>query len=1263
MKTYNISQLICSKFSSGSDCNIVSEVLATGLLRTSATRIFSDPKQSFCEIVSNSIDAYGVGNSIGRFGMGFISNLFWIYERPEKSIVVESHTLDEDWIGKIYYDDGFKLDFEENLPNQKFKSTKITFDGFEPDSDFREEIPNMIKTMFCSVQDVNIKIIKHDCEINDEFWNNNPESDKIILIEVGLLNSDCEMNDKITFYDEATGISKYVFLNAMLIPATTTKINNHYVEEKPSKNLCDVFGIRVNNILVVPVPKLGVFIDMPHNTKLTVSRDDILISTQNDLINLASSIQKIIKYDQNLSKIVEGLESYVKFTDQNIIKKLIMEIINQTLKNSKVILVPKIYDIYYSLENKIIVERENADNIEISYLLEHKYKNSIIDTLGGKKIIVLDDLNENYTQAGTNQFIFVRRDFYEKENYKTIICITNVKNFIPFDSKSDKLYFDMKRNYEKVFGRAFSFVENIYSSFYRFLNNHTNRNDDFMNLQWLLVKIKNVYEDKYISNEDKIKYFSKLYLLISNSSPQNRVYGSENFFEFKEMGTLITYNNQFNYVHNRIRPIPNDMINLFIHINSKLLDLYIKMDEVLYFHLYKFYNKMDFIFYFKYNYDYTRYVTSKVDFEMALIILTCIYMYEFGKKKMKLPVNALDYIINETILRIPWDTKTLIANDFNEHKLIYHYKIIEVVLNLSYFINRIGKYENRILNIKHSVLLSNMIDYVIRNDIIVDNLDWIYKIETNKINQDSNIIHIACNTGTTKDIIPAIMTELIQNSRDAILVGGSIELKLTYDGLNTVLTVHDDTGIPFKAFPSLLIPFLSSKKPGRNTVGQMGTGFFNVYRQPICEKVIITTKVPGENETVCIEGTPVIENETVIDINYRVCTIESVQKGTDIDVFLRGNMTLEVFKFMNEVISTITDVPIYFEMTKINKLISYVVSLENYTIQIVNENMYIPSVIQVKGIPVIGINEVIDKTKHYININVANNIIVNLSFEILPTQGRNKLIIPDKRTSDYIQKIIADADYIYTLYNIVKFNRLTYKLFGLDSTSEVDQVLPARDVKGFGNHHFGDRNYSLIDGIYNTYENKNLDSYNDMELELIQKWFSNKTPIANKNIEHTEYELEELNQFVKIFWDIGRELFSKSNLSFDKDPPRMGIMSKIEGVEGYYHPIYNVLFIINPNNEMDKIKNDFRTLFNINSVEDRIKYCFTQMKYLFMVSYNLTVLIHEITHAFINTEEGSHDKFNFEFNGQTKTMEFEEIGHYVYSKIVEHDLFESWLKI
>jgi len=175
-------------------------------------------------------------------------------------------------------------------------------------------------------------------------------------------------------------------------------------------------------------------------------------------------------------------------------------------------------------------------------------------------------------------------------------------------------------------------------------------------------------------------------------------------------------------------------------------------------------------------------------------------------------------------------------------------------------------------------------------------------------------IEIAVNEGTSKPFVASVLTELVQNSIDAMRgsgITGSIDINLTEEHLS----VRDYVGIPDRALLALWIPFLSSKDVGElMSTGEMGTGFFNVYRQPYTKCVYITTN------GLRIKAKPIVVSGRVMDIEYSVRTIDksSTFTGTEIRIILHP---MELAKFVS--LKVDAGLFIYSMLSYINYTVNY----------------------------------------------------------------------------------------------------------------------------------------------------------------------------------------------------------------------------------------------------------------------------------------------------------------------------------------------------
>jgi hypothetical protein len=160
-----------------------------------------------------------------------------------------------------------------------------------------------------------------------------------------------------------------------------------------------------------------------------------------------------------------------------------------------------------------------------------------------------------------------------------------------------------------------------------------------------------------------------------------------------------------------------------------------------------------------------------------------------------------------------------------------------------------------------------------------------------------------------KCFINSILTELIQNSVDAIRSESESSKYIDIRISNDVISITDYIG--FDDIINILIPFLSSKNPNDpNVTGEMGTGFFNVYRKPWTRFVLIESVFNSIKKT--IRATPLHENNIVYDIEYEVMIQElDEQNSTTISIFLEKDISTlsqiitDAFIFVNSYLSFI----------------------------------------------------------------------------------------------------------------------------------------------------------------------------------------------------------------------------------------------------------------------------------------------------------------------------------------------------------------------
>jgi hypothetical protein len=184
-------------------------------------------------------------------------------------------------------------------------------------------------------------------------------------------------------------------------------------------------------------------------------------------------------------------------------------------------------------------------------------------------------------------------------------------------------------------------------------------------------------------------------------------------------------------------------------------------------------------------------------------------------------------------------------------------------------------------------------------------------------------VELVVNSGTNRNFEFSTLLELCQNAIDATraqkLKGDiRIVINLTQDKQHVVFTVEDDVGIPVDKLVSLYIPFFSTKKQSDlQSTGEMGTGFFNVFRGS--DAVVVKTRANKKAEGTTVTSRPLRredQNHTIYDIEHTYKADSTLLKGTSVSVYIpsHGNAlgkSIELNRLVEEVMQGVSSVNIF----------------------------------------------------------------------------------------------------------------------------------------------------------------------------------------------------------------------------------------------------------------------------------------------------------------------------------------------------------------
>ena len=287
----------------------------------------------------------------------------------------------------------------------------------------------------------------------------------------------------------------------------------------------------------------------------------------------------------------------------------------------------------------------------------------------------------------------------------------------------------------------------------------------------------------------------------------------------------------------------------------------------------------------------------------------------------------------------------------------------------------------------------------------LESLPWLSKYTPPSDATRLQALQIAVNAGTSKEFVAAVLTELYQNSLDATRRaggGGSISVIAANDALG----MRDGVGIPDGVLLPLLVPFLSTKTAGDDKVtGEMGTGFFNVFRQPYVADVRIRTV--NATHAIDIRATPQVSGAqgAVTDVTYEVVVAAAgaAARGTTVLVRLRpsagvadGALRAEALLFAHTCLGLATPPDVRVDVNGMPLGDAVALEYESPLVQLWRRDggsKAYPSVVLTNGVPFSDLAALrADVPFEPELLDVADGVVLNLrAGGYTPTQARNRL--------------------------------------------------------------------------------------------------------------------------------------------------------------------------------------------------------------------------------------------------------------------------------
>lgn len=563
------------------------------------------------------------------------------------------------------------------------------------------------------------------------------------------------------------------------------------------------------------------------------------------------------------------------------------------------------------------------------------------------------------------------------------------------------------------------------------------------------------------------------------------------------------------------------------------------------------------------------------------------------------------------------------------------------------------------------------------------------------------ITEIAVNEGSTKSIPNSVVTETVQNSLDAIRthnpLNKNIDLEIGVDGSNVLFSITDYVGINNTGIVATMIPFLSSKTPSEIVTGEMGSGFFNIYRES--KKVLIQTNL--ENKKISILDTPICENERVVEIDREVSIInfkgESNQTKIlawyDIsDPVKRTNFISNYINIIIFTIGLIQGANIRFNGKNIELPVKTINRSDNFEFSMKIDGVTVNSYIFTKGVPFAPLYEYFDDKNvipSYLLSSIGSDCVLNIKHGIFtPVQTRGSLnISPENLT--LLKNFLIDSVYLYMLNYLIDNTMVKYFdeiISNFTSEASLNQLLfslyldplKSDSIKIFMTNYSYNNQPSfgqLVNECNNIMENHRFEVVNkkivtylksktnlNLLIQVVLKWLSNKNRIKNtqtptkdekqtKQVNKNKAYLERIfNKFINLYWTTGASL----NIpGFNQKIPTCQVLPIDPSTVAYYLPNNHSLTL---NLNWMENSDDFIRIFNSKNLLALSRSDI--FKQFLGLSLPSSTLIHELEHArreSTHDQAGSHDSIMESFPGESpKIYEFDESANKVYDIIVRN---------
>jgi hypothetical protein len=914
-----IFEILCGTVKGELPCTDLGINISSSLIKVASTRIFNNPEQCIVEMIVNSVDSYGTLKGIpkvGRFGMGFFSILYFLINHPLRSLSILTINEDKKAVCVTIRYETTLLYKISVIETESATGTVVFLDA--SNDLFNQNEVELFHKFYRYTRLIESSTI-YDSERKIMITSTNTDFPVAV---------DCR-STHLFVEDFATGMSLKTILNSLLIPSVSTKTITLSTQPTLYENYSTIerdenstLSIVVNRVCIVMIPikvktstttPLGysVIISLPSNVTLPVTRDDVIFSGKTkDAItdSLIILLKKCISLG-TLLPLEYAIDTYIDYTsngDNKIVFSKFREKMYHTLFKKKYILIDHVYQGIFSklIPNLLLSERMDSLTIEkkLDSLKTLAFSTNIFKH---KRVVFLDKIGKT-TTANTYKYIFIDEEEKTKDNWQENLILTFIEQRLypvvsAIDSNESVL---LEKCIKKIVNDEFFIHLNLPKENINMIRTlctvalsiqyqyKINKVDKQTVIEFIIYDALYVYElDPLFFNtfiDVYIKYFLGLKFSPNYGDVLNIFYtwkgGNEDFdnSSFKDdygvFKILRINKNNDNYIKH---------IKEYILLEIELIsDKNYRLYSYLHFNILKslkhFYKALpDFIRYIEILDVYLKSSLSIYEILLLEKIFTQLkenqeYSKEaFILKNAQMVIKRCNYIYERYLKKV--EGYKLIEMEYWDEKIILQYALQNFLLftdnslDLSY--KSIPTFSGGV-----SYTFKQMLYYVFKNDQI-NLLDK--KISKLPKQTSLQILEIAVDASTSKPFLTSTLTELIQNSMDAIRLShiAQRDVEITIGKVaetdSLFISIKDYVGMTLSNLTAISIPFYSDKIASEIVTGEMGTGFFNIYR----ESTLVLIDTIKDGKRVNIIDTPIREDGRIVDISKQI--ISSRETGVD----------------------------------------------------------------------------------------------------------------------------------------------------------------------------------------------------------------------------------------------------------------------------------------------------------------------------------------------------------------------------------------------